>query len=41
MGARTCTLMEKLEEGMPFLLILGPLCSLVDGLQDLTTKLFV
>jgi hypothetical protein len=41
MNARNCTLIEKFEEGMSYLLIRGLLCSFVNGLQDLTTKLFV
>ena len=40
MNASNCTLIEKLEEGMSYLLLLGLLCSCVNGLQGLITKLF-
>ena len=41
MNARNCTLIEKLEEGTSYLLLLGLLCSFLNGLQGLTTRLFV
>jgi hypothetical protein len=42
MGARACTLFEKLEEGVSsFLIHRIRLKTLVDGLQDHTTRLFV